>query len=128
MILMSNKRIIHRIIVPRPPFFWRAGQQAKTGRSAPVPRRSGNKVFTRFFCKKIAGAGQSPAAARIGPPAKGRTKPAGQCSPPVLLTVLVDDCFKFCPMSLHIRDQLALGAAAVKVLVLPLDMEINIAL
>ena len=32
---------------------------------APIPRRSGNEVFTRFFYKKIAGAGQSPAAACV---------------------------------------------------------------
>ncbi len=36
---------------------------AAIGRPA---RRSGNKVFTRFFYKKIAGAGQSPAAVRVG--------------------------------------------------------------
>ena len=30
------------------------------------PRRSGNKAFTQFFLEKIAGAGQRPAAPRVG--------------------------------------------------------------
>ena len=38
----------------------------------PFPRRSGEKVFTRFFYKKIAGAGRRPAAARAGPKANGQ--------------------------------------------------------
>ena len=60
------------MIPPRPPSFWRAGQNAQTAKTAPLPRRSGTKVFTRFFYKKIAGAGQSPAAARAGPPRRLR--------------------------------------------------------
>ncbi|MCI8880985.1 MAG: hypothetical protein HFH28_09740, partial [Clostridiaceae bacterium] len=35
------------------------------------PARRRDKVFTRFFYKKIAGAGQSPAAARAGPELRG---------------------------------------------------------
>jgi len=36
--------------------------------NAPIPRRSGKKAFTQFFLEKIAGAGQSPAAACVRPP------------------------------------------------------------
>jgi len=38
----------------------------KQQQNAPIPRRSGKKAFTQFFLEKIAGAGQSPAAARVG--------------------------------------------------------------
>jgi len=63
------------MITPRPPSFWRAGQTAHTKNAAPIPRRSGIEVFTRFFYKKIAGAGQSPAAPRVGVlPAQGRVQ------------------------------------------------------
>ena len=40
------------------------------------PARRRDEVFTRFFYKKIAGAGQSPAAARVGP---GAGPGAGLC-------------------------------------------------
>ena len=55
------KNINCRTLPPRPPSFWRAGQQAERRMDAHIPRRSGNKAFTPFFHEKMAGAGQRPA-------------------------------------------------------------------
>jgi len=64
----------NRIKPPRSPSFWRAGQYASTESCAPIPRRSGKKAFTPFFLEKMAGAGQSSAAARVGPFTKAPQK------------------------------------------------------
>ncbi|WP_305116939.1 hypothetical protein [Acutalibacter muris] len=57
-----------RMIPPRPPSFWRAGQNAETANERTYSPPQRKKAFTQFFLEKIAGAGQRPAAARVGPP------------------------------------------------------------